>query len=712
MNILKRISKLFSKTKLFTSGNSLITGMELQAPSTKDYLESFRASALVHSCTKKIGEKMSTIEYELYQLRGLKAHYLEQHDVLDLLEKPNPITSGSQLVEITSIYLSLLGDCYWYKARGLGKQVVELWLMRPDLVSVVPSKDGSVVAYKFRSGGKETSYPVEDVIHFKEPDPLSDYYGFSAIKSAMEVIRADVYAKKWNTRFFYNSARPDAILTTSQEIGKEDREEIREKWSTKYGGWENAQKVAVLSHGLDYKQVSVTQKDMDFANMRIANRDDILMALGVPKSVIGVTDDVNRANAEAGIYVFLSETIKPKMEKFVDILNQFLVNEFGDNLFISSIDPTPGDKASLDDHYVKAHNKWITTNEIRIAEGYDPIDGGDFIYQTISLQPMGEDKEETGDEKIIKIGKGFSAEKVSIRKKEERLKEIYRKAIRGRKLLRLQENLINDITIKVATAITKTQKRKTVTKQYDKDAIWKTFDNFLKSWEKKWQTMDRKLFKAQKARALKALKKLKINSKVEAEKLGLLNLKKETKLFSKTSKPIITTIVKEAGDLALKQVGKKSIKKDFDIEDPVTAEWIDKKAMKFGVEVNETTIQKLKSELSAGVLEGESIPKLAKRVDRLFNMWYKGRDKTIARTEVLSSNNAGTLFGYEQSEVVSKKEWLATRDTKTRDTHIRLDGEKVGTKKKFSNGLNYPGDPEGDPGEIINCRCTIIPVVK
>jgi SPP1 gp7 family putative phage head morphogenesis protein len=484
----------------------------------------------------------------------------------------------------------------------------------------------------------------------------------------------------------------------------------------KYGGWDNAQKVAILSHGLDYKQVSVTQKDMDFANMRIANRDDILMVLGVPKTIIGVTDDVNRANAESGIYVFLSETIKPKMEKLVDVLNQFLVDDFGDDLLLTCIDPTPEDKKSLDDHYIKAHNKWMTTNEIRIAEGYEPIDGGDYIYQPINLMPLGvEMGEDKNDKKgIIKLGEGFSAEKFYQRKKEERLRDIYRRAMRGKKMLRLKENMIDKITIEVTKAITgemeKIRQKKWTAEQ--KDVLWKKFDKRLISFEKKWKALIIRLWKDQKVRALDELNKLKLDKKVDSKDLGLLDLEKEIKVFVKKATPLIKTIVEEAGNLALEQVGEKSIKKDFDIEDPMTAEWIKMKAMKFGTEVNETTIAKLKAELSAGVLEGESIDELAERVERLFEMWYKGRSRTIARTETLSANNAGTVFGYEQSGVVAKKEWLATRDSRVRDSHKDMDGEQVATNKKFSNGLEYPGDPNGSPEEIINCRCTTIPILK
>jgi uncharacterized protein with gpF-like domain len=61
---------------------------------------------------------------------------------------------------------------------------------------------------------------------------------------------------------------------------------------------------------------------------------------------------------------------------------------------------------------------------------------------------------------------------------------------------------------------------------------------------------------------------------------------------------------------------------------------------------------------------------------------------------------------------VEEKEWLSARDTHVRDSHISIDGEIVKMIDRFSNGLRYPGDPEGPAGEIINCRCIELPVIR
>ena len=69
-----------------------------------------------------------------------------------------------------------------------------------------------------------------------------------------------------------------------------------------------------------------------------------------------------------------------------------------------------------------------------------------------------------------------------------------------------------------------------------------------------------------------------------------------------------------------------------------------------------------------------------------------------------SATLTATNYG---SDVVAGQEWIATADSRTRESHVELDGEVVGINEPFSNGLDYPGDPAGDAAETINCRCTI-----
>lgn len=84
------------------------------------------------------------------------------------------------------------------------------------------------------------------------------------------------------------------------------------------------------------------------------------------------------------------------------------------------------------------------------------------------------------------------------------------------------------------------------------------------------------------------------------------------------------------------------------------------------------------------------------------------RAATIARTEIIGAANQASLAAAQLSGAAPYKQWLATLDNRTRESHAELNGETVPINDVFSNGLNAPGDPYGDPGEVINCRCTVI----
>ena len=122
----------------------------------------------------------------------------------------------------------------------------------------------------------------------------------------------------------------------------------------------------------------------------------------------------------------------------------------------------------------------------------------------------------------------------------------------------------------------------------------------------------------------------------------------------------------------------------------------------------------LASQLTQGVLLGDSIPKLAKRVQRVTGSNYAAAVRT-ARTAVTGAENAGRVESYRRANAMgikSQKEWLATLDGRTRHSHRQLDQEKVPEGEKFENGCRYPGDPQGPYSEICNCRCTLVPALE
>lgn len=113
-----------------------------------------------------------------------------------------------------------------------------------------------------------------------------------------------------------------------------------------------------------------------------------------------------------------------------------------------------------------------------------------------------------------------------------------------------------------------------------------------------------------------------------------------------------------------------------------------------------------------GWTEGGNLSDLKDAVRQAFNKEMSfSRARTIARTEVNIAQNTGR-YNELRAEGVKKKQWLTAGDEKVRPSHrdAANDGP-VPMDEPFSNGLMNPGDPDGPPEEVINCRCTLVPVL-
>ena len=125
-------------------------------------------------------------------------------------------------------------------------------------------------------------------------------------------------------------------------------------------------------------------------------------------------------------------------------------------------------------------------------------------------------------------------------------------------------------------------------------------------------------------------------------------------------------------------------------------------------------MKKINTETLQGIIQGESMGKIAKRIRNVQEM---NRTQAIrsARTIVTGAENKGRQDSYAKAEadgIILQKEWLATNDNRTRHSHVLLDGDIVDQDKTFDNGLMFPGDPNGEPSEVYNCRCSMTAVVK
>lgn len=126
------------------------------------------------------------------------------------------------------------------------------------------------------------------------------------------------------------------------------------------------------------------------------------------------------------------------------------------------------------------------------------------------------------------------------------------------------------------------------------------------------------------------------------------------------------------------------------------------------VSIKGTLLDEIKKVVSNAVLDALVLPQIAKLIQDTVNKkgFYRWQALRIARTETTSAMNSAMEAAGEESNLVMNKIWISAGDGNERETHAALDGAVVGMNDKFENGLQYPGDPSGEPEEIINCRCT------
>ena len=130
--------------------------------------------------------------------------------------------------------------------------------------------------------------------------------------------------------------------------------------------------------------------------------------------------------------------------------------------------------------------------------------------------------------------------------------------------------------------------------------------------------------------------------------------------------------------------------------------------------------KKVNNSITQGIIQGEGLDKIAKRLANSLSSNNRNTMLTFARTAMTGAQNAGRYQSQQDAKELGidiVKVWMSTLDKHTRVSHQELDGEeqKVGDKWhpfKFSNGCRYPGDPQGPPHEVYNCRCTLVSDIK
>lgn len=615
--------------------------------------EAYYKLVWVYACVSLISHCVASIPWCLYRRRGNNSMEIEEHPLLNMLNtKVNPNFSSKDFFDIWSTYLALQGKFYAVYNNVIPTQIDPLY---PHLVRPIPDRQNFVSGFEYRIGGDTFNYDADVVLWSKFFDPLDMYNGLSPIRAQARTIDTENQAVDWNKTTLQNQAVPPGAITVTNP-SPELQEKLRAEWLKRYGGPNNARVPLVLNaEKATYTNFGLSPVDMDFLEQRKINRIEICAGFGVPSQLVGDPEGQTYANYEEAQKAFWENTIIPRyLDHIKDILNMSLVSRYADNLYIEpNIDNVQALHESIDSISERTRGLWkdniITREEAREALGY----------------------ETTPDDKIY----------------------------------------YNDLTMKMFTA-KQPEKTSEPAKPSQEETLKKKSkdSDFLNKWYVKIADESRNIFSNEHKAVLKAIEKHDNDNILSAiEKVVKGNSDKWWKLLKATW----IAVASESGNNILKDLKSiKAIDNDYNVHMAETQKYINEITAEKVNQITDTTRNKIKKLFEFYLLQGNSEIDVKIIIDELYSSEFMNtRTKIISNTEVTAASNYGALMAAKQSGIKLNKTWVFVNDIMVRDTHHNMDGyPAIGLDDYFIVGnsmMRYPGDPNGEAKEIINCRCRL-----
>lgn len=313
---------------------------------------------------------------ELCEASGMESTgvtHVPVHPALEVWNNPNDFFTSSLLVESFEQHVDLVGEG-WLVVTWLGGRPIELWPVRPDRMAPVRDPQKFISGYVYRSpDGQLVPLRLDEVLTVRTPAPWDPYRGAGAVQTLFNNLWGAKYAAEWNRRFFENSAIPGGIVEMPVSLSDTEWTEFQQRWAESHRGVRNAHTVAMLEYGAKWVDTKYTQKDMEFVELRRVNREEVREAFAMHGHVLGLSADINRANADAATADFGRRQEVPRLDRIRDMLNGPFLRMFGPmgkGYSFAYANPIPEDREAAN---VERTSK-ATAYKTLVDAGVDPED--------------------------------------------------------------------------------------------------------------------------------------------------------------------------------------------------------------------------------------------------------------------------------------------------------------------------------------------------
>jgi HK97 family phage portal protein len=339
-------------------------------------------SGWVYAAVTAIAQEVAKQRPYAYRETGPAEHEMTPlpttHPLMRLLARPNPWLTPWELWYLTTVYLELTGNSYWYcppLRAGDARLGIpgELWIIPSPWVRIVPDATTFVAGYEVTApGGRPEFLPADEVIHLKYPNPLDPHYGLSPLQA--NALTVDTHTELQQARFqaFRAGQRPGVVLATDQVLSDATVRRLEDAITGRFAGRDNWHRPLVLEQGLRASPWTLSPAEMDFLNSARLSRDEILALYRVPAPIAGIVENIGLgSDIWFGARVMFCEgTVQPKLDLIAQVLTRDLARRYGPDIAVAFPECSPRNNAERRaDDATDAKLGIRTIDEIRRARG-------------------------------------------------------------------------------------------------------------------------------------------------------------------------------------------------------------------------------------------------------------------------------------------------------------------------------------------------------
>ena len=355
----------------------------------------------VYSCVRILAEAVAGLPLNLYHYLpdgGKEKSY--EHPLYRLLhDEPNPEMSSFVFRETLMTHLLLWGNAYAQIIRNGKGEVVALYPLMPNRMTVDREENGQLY-YSYNRSSDEAPTMNGSTVILKPSDVLhipglgfDGLVGYSPIAMAKNAIGMAIACEEYGAKFFANGAAPGGVLEHPGTI--KDPQRVREAWQSQFGGSGNSNKIAVLEEGMKYTPIGISPEQAQFLETRKFQINEIARIFRVPPHMVGDLEKSSFSNIEQQSLEFVKYTLDPWVIRWEQsIMRSLLSLEEKTQYFVKfNLEGLlRGDYQSRMTGYATARqNGWMSANDIRELENLDRIpteDGGDLYLINGNMLPL------------------------------------------------------------------------------------------------------------------------------------------------------------------------------------------------------------------------------------------------------------------------------------------------------------------------------------